>query len=235
MSEDLFQLELLSLVAKITQEIFNHTGVDDRTLAEFVITLHNESDSSRDFKNKLKNIDNNFQDSFVETMDRLIRNMHPKFHDAESNLNGITSIKDKAVEGMQNKDAARLKFSGPALPNQKILTENDSFKEKFDNSPLPSHRLQMGTRERGVEEERPKKRLRPSFLDSKTVRKGQHHLFDIDYQSGEFTKPGLDERPILYKVYEGRVSEVKDYGAYVTLEGLVGRVEGSYVCMSFQL
>ncbi|KAG0660097.1 DEAH-box ATP-dependent RNA helicase prp22 [Rhodotorula mucilaginosa] len=36
----------------------------------------------------------------------------------------------------------------------------------------------------------------------------------------------MDEKPVLYKIYRGKVSNIKDFGAFVTLEGVMGRVEG---------
>ena len=36
----------------------------------------------------------------------------------------------------------------------------------------------------------------------------------------------MDERPVLSKVYNGRVSGLKELGAFVTLEGVTGGVEG---------
>ncbi|KAJ1974777.1 DEAH-box ATP-dependent RNA helicase prp22 [Dimargaris verticillata] len=36
----------------------------------------------------------------------------------------------------------------------------------------------------------------------------------------------LDERPILYKIYSGKVAGMRDYGAFVTLDGIQGRLEG---------
>ncbi|KAJ1895108.1 DEAH-box ATP-dependent RNA helicase prp22 [Kickxella alabastrina] len=36
----------------------------------------------------------------------------------------------------------------------------------------------------------------------------------------------LDDAPVLYKIYSGRVSNLKDFGAFVGLEGVRGRVEG---------
>jgi ATP-dependent RNA helicase DHX8/PRP22 len=33
-------------------------------------------------------------------------------------------------------------------------------------------------------------------------------------------------RPVLYKTYDGRVSGIKEFGAFVTLGGVAGRVEG---------
>ncbi|KAJ1732695.1 DEAH-box ATP-dependent RNA helicase prp22 [Coemansia sp. Benny D160-2] len=36
----------------------------------------------------------------------------------------------------------------------------------------------------------------------------------------------LDEAPVQYKIYSGRVANLKDFGAFVTLDGVKGRVEG---------
>lgn len=36
----------------------------------------------------------------------------------------------------------------------------------------------------------------------------------------------LDERPVVNKVYDGRVSGVKEFGAFVTLDGVAGRPDG---------
>ena len=36
----------------------------------------------------------------------------------------------------------------------------------------------------------------------------------------------LDERPVVYKIYDGKVSSLRDFGAFVQLEGVKGRVEG---------
>lgn len=40
-------------------------------------------------------------------------------------------------------------------------------------------------------------------------------------------RPQLDEKPVLYKIYDGTVSGWKDFGAFVSLEGLRGRFEGA--------
>ena len=38
---------------------------------------------------------------------------------------------------------------------------------------------------------------------------------------------GVDEKPLLYKIYDGRVTNVREFGAFVQLEGVAGRVEGT--------
>ena len=78
MADELYELEVLSLVAKITQEVLNHTGINDKTLAEFIIALHDDSKTLPEFKQKLKETGADFPDSFVENIDRLVLSMHPK-------------------------------------------------------------------------------------------------------------------------------------------------------------
>lgn len=49
-------------------------------------------------------------------------------------------------------------------------------------------------------------------------------------RSGERTRrqptPDLDETPVLYKIYDGRVTGVKDFGVFVNLRGVMGKVDG---------
>lgn len=37
--KELYKLELLSLVSRVAQELFNHTKLQDKNLAEFVIAV----------------------------------------------------------------------------------------------------------------------------------------------------------------------------------------------------
>ncbi|KAJ3037230.1 DEAH-box ATP-dependent RNA helicase prp22 [Rhizophlyctis rosea] len=43
---------------------------------------------------------------------------------------------------------------------------------------------------------------------------------------GSDRRGGLDPEPVLYKIYDGRVTGMKDFGAFVTLDGIVGKAEG---------
>ena len=43
-------------------------------------------------------------------------------------------------------------------------------------------------------------------------------------------RQALDERPVLYKIYDGRVTGLKEFGAFVSLEGIMGRAEGRSYC-----
>jgi ATP-dependent RNA helicase DHX8/PRP22 len=82
--DDLYNFQFLSLVASITQQIDNHTGLYDKTLAEFVIDLHDKSKTLADFKAKLKEAGADFPESFVENIDRLVLTFHPKHRKKKS-------------------------------------------------------------------------------------------------------------------------------------------------------
>jgi len=98
------QLELLSLVSKISQELANHVGTSDKALAEYIIHLHEESKSLDEFKQKL---DSGFSDSFMENLDRLILRMHPNH-----------PRKEKTNKAYENNDKKKTLFKGLSLPDQ---------------------------------------------------------------------------------------------------------------------
>jgi hypothetical protein len=67
--KDLYRLELLSLVSRISQEILNHTAINDKSLAEFVISLHQKSKTLAEFKAKLDEVGAGFEPAFIETLE----------------------------------------------------------------------------------------------------------------------------------------------------------------------
>ena len=77
--DDLESLELLSLVSKVTSELQNHLGISDKTLAEFVIAQHAECKSLSEFQDKLEAMGAEFPQSLIESIDRLVKTMHPKY------------------------------------------------------------------------------------------------------------------------------------------------------------
>lgn len=77
--DDLANLELLSLVSKVTTELENHIGLKDKTLAEFIIDQHTKCESYSHFKSALEDMGADFPESLMETLDRLIKTMHPRF------------------------------------------------------------------------------------------------------------------------------------------------------------
>ncbi|KIL71563.1 hypothetical protein M378DRAFT_48293, partial [Amanita muscaria Koide BX008] len=77
---DLENLEYLSLVAKITQETNNHISLLNKEVAEYLIHLHEQSKGDLTvFKDALSTLDADLPASLIESVDRLILSMHPKY------------------------------------------------------------------------------------------------------------------------------------------------------------
>lgn len=232
MADDLYQLELLSLVAKVTQEIVNYTGINDKTLAEFVISLHDESSSCNDFKQKLENSGADFPKSFVENLDRLILNMHPKHKKAKSN--GITNGSQKG-SNVDEGDKKRRMFPGLALPDQDwqpsvekdvFMKEVDDMMAELEGVQKKKAKLDIANEEQVERRQRERSRSRSPRRRSPSPPRGRR---EDRYDSRRRGHAQLDERPVLYKIYTGRVSGLKDFGAFIQLEGIAGRAEGRHL------
>lgn len=230
MTDDLYELEALSLVAKITQEIVNYTGINDKTLAEFVISLHDESKSSKDFKIKLKDTGADFPDSFVENLDRLILSMHPK-HKKKSQSDGKANGVQKG-SNIDESDRKRRMFPGLALPDQDwqppagkdiFMKEVDDMMAELEGVQRKKVKLDVVDEEGSARRQREKSRSRSPRRRSPSPPRGRR---DDRFDSRRRGHGQLDERPVLYKIYSGRVSSLKDFGAFVQLEGISGRAEG---------
>ncbi|KZT08748.1 P-loop containing nucleoside triphosphate hydrolase protein [Laetiporus sulphureus 93-53] len=229
---DLYKLEFLSLVAKITQEIDNHTGINDKTLAEFVISLHDESKTLAEFKQKIKDAGANFPESFIENVDRLILSMHPK-HKKKPAASGKENA-SAADGGLDELDKRKRIFPGLALKDQERQPSatKDAIMMEVDDMMSQLEGAAKRARTKEVEEERFPKRRRyspsPPRRRSPSPLRGRGYGDRRDDSRGRNSVHGrsLDERPALYKIYDGRVSGLKDFGAFVQLEGVVGRVEG---------
>ena len=307
--DDLASLELLSLVSRITSELQNHLGINDKTLAEFVIAQHAECQTMSDFKAQMDAMGADFPQSLLESIDRLILAMHPK-HKGKSKApnaqasNGTDTLDEKAKK-------TRI-FKGLAVPDKESVWEEESKEDRSTNGKPTADALDdtfamleglagkaatmtndsngaNGTngasgrkRSRSPEElkdyrdrERRKKHRSRSRSRSYDRSRGRHHWHSVkeepdrnghfdhkredrspdDYErkrrrkredrhedheykrkskyddddGNNSKKPHheeLDDGPQLNKVYDGFVTGVKDFGAFVNLKGVKGKVDG---------
>ena len=228
--DDLYNLEFLSLVAKITQEIDNHTGLNDKTLAEFVIDLHDKSKTLADFKGNLKEAGADFPESFVENIDSLVLTLHPK-HKKKNSTKTNGKAKANGNDALDEKEKQKRMFPGLALTDQEwqptvskdmLMKEVDDMMAQFESSskrPRSSPR-----RDTSPPAKRQRTSLSPPRRRSASPPRGRGH----DRGSHGRGRGKLDERPVLYKIYDGRVQGLKEFGAFIQLEGVAGRVEGMY-------
>jgi ATP-dependent RNA helicase DHX8/PRP22 len=269
--DDLESLELLSLVSRITSELNNHVGVNDKTLAEFVIAQYEKSGGKLPaFKDAMAALGADFPISLIESIDRLVHTMHPKYKiaskAASSDMEELSMLESKAK-----------KFSGLAMPDRAPAwddLENDTIGQKtIDENPPPEgddtfallEGLAPGRKERNGISGTSRKRSRspdrdeyprdrkprqkywsrsPSPREEKRSRRrreddgddfSRRHRHRERDRNGE---PGhrsarqrdyeeeLDDQPVLYKIYDGVVTGIKDFGAFVNLRGVKGKVDG---------
>ncbi|KAL8840704.1 MAG: hypothetical protein Q9170_001222 [Blastenia crenularia] len=286
--DDLDSLELLSLVSKVTSELQNHLGINDKTLAEFVIAQHSRCQSLTDFKSQLEKVGAEFPQSLVESVDRLVLTMHPKYKGKKNGFGDLVRAQkvDNDIDVTDKK--ARI-FKGLAVPDQEqkwddVVTNgkledgpaktdaiDDTFAMLEDLAGRPRSPLLNGNgrkRSRSPDDdeegrERPKKdkyrsrsRSRSRRRQTKRGKNGYDDASEDEYgrtvaheerrkskhrDSDERSKrrreeddrlfkrpptPEIDDSPKLFKVYSGTVTGVKDFGAFVNLKNVRGKVDG---------
>ncbi|GAB1607530.1 ATP-dependent RNA helicase DHX8-like [Argonauta hians] len=127
---ELQRLEYLSLVSKVCTELDNHLGLNDKDLAEFVISLSDKNDTFEKFKKVLTENGAEFSDSLIANLLRLIQKMKPKSK-AESG-----SSKAPPVDNLTDTELKKKMFPGLALPNNphvKYMADDDDDYEKNED------------------------------------------------------------------------------------------------------
>ncbi|RMZ75891.1 hypothetical protein DV738_g5205, partial [Chaetothyriales sp. CBS 135597] len=264
--DDLASLELLSLVSKITSELNNHLGINDKTLAEFVINQHQEAAGDVDrFKAKIQALGADFPPSLIDSIDRLIRTMHPDYKNApkpkpdpktEDPLAEFYGLEKKAkvfkglsmpdrqlnwdetaddVAGRKTADDGTFAMleglapsrNGAHSSSRKRSRSPESNEYARDRKPRQKY---VSTSSSRYEDKRHNKRYDAESDEEEHDRKHKHRLgrsrqYNDYNDQDDDTKP-LDEHPELFKIYDGIVTGIKDFGAFVGLKGVRGRVDG---------
>ncbi|KAJ7200852.1 hypothetical protein GGX14DRAFT_659617 [Mycena pura] len=212
-----FTISNSSLLLPKSSRSDNHIGINDKTLAEFVIALHDQSNKSLPaFRAKLKEEGADFPDSFVENVDRLILSMRPNIRITAKN----GKVKGDLPEGelMELEKKRRIVLPpGLALKNQDLVAlPDDVFLQELGN-------LVTGKQ---TQDDRSPKRQRRGHSPSPRHRSPSPRRGYGRDQGRNGGRPVIDDRPVLFKIYNGRMTGLKDFGAFVTLEGVAGRAKG---------
>lgn len=255
--DDLLNLELLSLVSKVASELRNHVGVEDKTLAEFLIAQRLECKSLDEFREKLAGIGADFPPSLVESLDRLVLAMHPKFKGQKNNTqedghhSRTLEEKEKVFSGLSLPDKAPTRENGAdAIDDTLALLEglegkakkekgsrkrsrspavagNESRRRRRDRSRSRERRKRDKYRSRSRSQDRGDEDWRDGHRDSRKDRRGRRRYDDDDDDRlNRAPVPEMDDAPQLHKVYEGHVTGIKDFGAFVNIHNVKGRVDG---------
>jgi len=110
-------LKDLSLVSKISTELENHLGLNDKDLAEFIIHLAKENNTFLTFRKALIKNGAEFSDSFIANLLRIIQHMEPTKVSSE-----------KPLKSVSKQDELALKFPALVLPNENKQHSNTSAK-----------------------------------------------------------------------------------------------------------
>ncbi|XP_069948968.1 ATP-dependent RNA helicase DHX8 isoform X2 [Cherax quadricarinatus] len=173
--EDLSKLERLSLVSKICVELENHLGINDKDVAEFIISLAEKSKHLEKFKKELEeNGGDQFADSFVESLWRLIQHMMPSL----TAIPASDKLREEANQHSTEKERKRALLPFLALPNDPKVIHmlDDEFKPevKVKEENLEIYKSRDKERERDKKEKKKKKekeRVKDREKQDKKVKK----------------------------------------------------------------
>ncbi|PNY26321.1 Pre-mRNA-splicing factor ATP-dependent RNA helicase prp22 [Tolypocladium capitatum] len=263
-------LDLLSLVSKVSSELQNHVGISDKTLAEFLIAQRLESKSTDDFRTRLAGLGADFPPSLVDSLDRLVLSLHPKFKgkspsgvvnggeghhhyetlaEKEKVFSGL-ALPDKRAEDGDGGDAiddtlallealegkagraktSRKRSRSPEDdPKEPRRRRRDRSRSRYrsrsrDQRRRGKHRSRSRSQDRGDED------WRDGFRDSRNDKRGRRR-YDDDHDDARDRldrppEPEVDDEPRLNKIYEGHVTGIKDFGAFVNIHHVRGKVDG---------
>ncbi|PKS09134.1 hypothetical protein jhhlp_003748 [Lomentospora prolificans] len=235
--DDFLQLEQLALVSKVQAEINNHTGVSDKTLAEFIIANRVECEDLDEFKKKLNSIGADFPTSLVESIDRLCRSLHPKLKSKKGGVKRAEEEADDERPTRSTEEKAKI-FAGLALPDKELpfdgtgdaiddtLAQLESLGGKPRKSKEPSRKRSHSPDDDDRYSRRRDRRERDRSRDRSRERYSRRERYRSRSRSPPRHHTELDPAPILDKVYEGKVTGIKDFGVFVTLYGVKGRCDG---------
>ncbi|KAK1331140.1 hypothetical protein QTO34_009089 [Cnephaeus nilssonii] len=126
-AEELAKLEYLSLVSKVCTELDNHLGINDKDLAEFVISLAEKNTNFDTFKTSLVKNGAEFTDSLISNLLRLIQTMRPPAKPSTS--------KDPVVKPKTEKEKLKELFPvlcQPDNPSVRTMLDEDDVKVAVD-------------------------------------------------------------------------------------------------------
>ncbi|KAH8008826.1 hypothetical protein HPB51_005873 [Rhipicephalus microplus] len=233
---EIAKLEYLSLVSKICTELDNHLGINDKDMAEFIIDLADKNNTFESFKKALQENEAEFSDSFVANLLRIIQHMRPKKAGATSK----EGFEDKPKTEL---DMKRERFPFLALPNDpnvnKLLEEDvkvasDAFAQLEALAPAARHKSRSRSkspyskrfsrhRSRSRSRDRNRDRNRDRSRDRRRSRsRERHHGSSRKDRSAVPVSPD----PVVGQIYNGKVTNIMQFGCFVQLEGLPKRWEG---------
>jgi ATP-dependent RNA helicase DHX8/PRP22 len=229
--DSLVKLETLSLISKLTAEIDKETGVSDKTLAEFVIDIHDDNDHKNrgldGFRAAMHEAGADFSDDFINRIDYLIRHMHPKFRKSSPGLTAEGKVRQEPIMKSTGRDAGRDRaerqaFNGLAIPDSKplALTVDSDFEGDKTTEQIPG---KYSERRRRSRSRSPPWHRRDPRDDRYLDRYQQEHD-----RRGRQRDRLIEGDPEVGHIYDARIANITTYGAFATLVDFRYRLDGKF-------
>eukprot|EP00929_Paragymnodinium_shiwhaense_P002801 TRINITY_DN103095_c0_g1_i1.p1 TRINITY_DN103095_c0_g1~~TRINITY_DN103095_c0_g1_i1.p1 ORF type:complete len:1156 (-),score=318.59 TRINITY_DN103095_c0_g1_i1:110-3577(-) len=216
-------LRRLSLISKVTIEIQNHWGIEDKTLAEFVIELAESAAGIDDFEKQLSENGAAATRPFCERLFDLCR----KMGGAKAGGGLFAAGKASAAPVKREPQTERERqFPGLCLADN---ANRDELKvDRRQDGEVSKAALRL------LEAEKDEKELAEEAKQAKLNRQSQRSRSPKrrDRSPSEKKKgqrhPDLDRpQPVeLYKLYKGKISRVMEYGVFIQIDTMEGPKEG---------
>ncbi|XP_053309607.1 ATP-dependent RNA helicase DHX8 [Spea bombifrons] len=249
--EELTKLEYLSLVSKVCTELDNHLGINDKDLAEFVINIAEKANTFESFKSALEENGAEFTDSLIGNLLRLIQTMRPSAKPSTSQELHVKpkSAKEKMRElfpalcrpdnpSIQNMlDPEDVKVAADALQEFEALMPNTLGDDEERSRKHKDKRKRKGrsrsreknpkSKHRSQDHKRLKSRHRSKSRSTSKERWSHEQPSEKKDQRREkqVDRPPPDE-PAIGDIYNGKVTNIMQFGCFVQLDGLRKRWEG---------
>uniref|UniRef100_A0A672PRV2 ATP-dependent RNA helicase DHX8 n=1 Tax=Sinocyclocheilus grahami TaxID=75366 RepID=A0A672PRV2_SINGR len=209
--DELKKLEYLSLVSKVCTELDNHLGINDKDLAEFVISLAEKHPTIDGFKSVLVKNGADFStmldEDDVKVADDAMKELEmfmPSVSGTEPSSSKHSSSKKKRRSRSRSRDRDR---------------ERDKDRRR-------RHRSRSRSRSRSNERDRRKRRSRwHSRSRSRSPARGDRDKGSDRWKDKHVDRPPPEE-PSVGDIYNGKVTSIMQFGCFVQLEGLRKRWEG---------
>ena len=132
----LSEFEKLSLVNKISLELENHLGIADKTLAEFLIALYDQTATGEiaEYQRKLEENEADFPPPLVHTLHRVITQMKKPFAlGGDGAADQLKYASDFIPVAAPNKelDVKAMQFPGLAKPNESVRPVDKDIAESL--------------------------------------------------------------------------------------------------------
>uniref|UniRef100_A0A673LXB6 ATP-dependent RNA helicase DHX8 n=1 Tax=Sinocyclocheilus rhinocerous TaxID=307959 RepID=A0A673LXB6_9TELE len=245
--DELKKLEYLSLVSKVCTELDNHLGINDKDLAEFVISLAEKHPTIDGFKSVLVKNGADFSDSLVSNLLRLIQTMRPpakastRSHPVAKPKNEKDQLKElfPALCRPDNPntrtmlDEDDVKVADDAMKELEMFmpsvsgTEPSSSKHRSETSSSSKKKRRSRSRSRSRDRDRDRERDKDRRRRHRSRSRSRSHR---DKGSDRWKDKHVDrpppEEPSVGDIYNGKVTSIMQFGCFVQLEGLRKRWEG---------